>query len=248
MSHAPTTAQTWKELLLQGEAEIAIAYHAGAVLGTAHAKTAMLRPDQFDERLRDRTVIRQLRIDPFYERIRERRPEVAKEVSLLIDQLYQRTDALCHGDFSPKNLLIVRDRPVDEPGSFTLVDYETAHVGDPTMDLGFFLSHLVLKAIKHHGRHERYLELTRALWAGYQSGGHKTGDLIARGVQHLGVCALARIDGTSPVDYLSDERLREVVRQFSRRFLWEKPGEWDAVLLIIKQELARAQTQGNESR
>jgi len=42
------------------------------------------------------------------------------------------------GDYSPKNILA-------HSAGFTLVDYETAHLGDPTMDLGFFLSHLILK-------------------------------------------------------------------------------------------------------
>ena len=55
-------------------------------------------------------------------------------VAPLIDGMLASQEALCHGDYSPKNIL------THEHG-FTLVDYETAHLGDPTMDLGFFLSH-----------------------------------------------------------------------------------------------------------
>ena len=65
--------------------------------------------------------------------------EVADAVAPLMERLRSVRWALCHGDFSPKNLLA-------HAGGFTLVDYETAHWGDPTMDLGFFLSHLLLKA------------------------------------------------------------------------------------------------------
>ena len=50
-------------------------------------------------------------------------------------------ESLCHGDYTPKNMLV-------HGGDFTLVDYETAHFGDPTMDLGLFLAHLTLKAIR----------------------------------------------------------------------------------------------------
>ena len=44
------------------------------------------------------------------------------------------------GDFSPKNILV-------HAGGLILLDFECAHAGDPAFDLGFFLSHLVLKAI-----------------------------------------------------------------------------------------------------
>ena len=58
------------------------------------------------------------------------------EVSAALETMNAR-EALCHGDYTPKNML------VHEQG-FMLVDYETAYFGDPTMDLGLFLSHLVL--------------------------------------------------------------------------------------------------------
>ena len=73
----------------------------------------------------------------------ERRPEVAGAVTKVIDRMLATASALCHGDYSPKNILT-------HSQGFTLVDYETAHWGDPTMDLGFFLSHLLLKAVKRH--------------------------------------------------------------------------------------------------
>jgi aminoglycoside phosphotransferase (APT) family kinase protein len=45
-----------------------------------------------------------------------------------------------HGDFSPKNLLVWEGRVM-------LIDCEVGHYGDPAFDLGFFVTHLVLKAI-----------------------------------------------------------------------------------------------------
>ena len=102
---------------------------------------ATARDTRSIDAFRDQTVFVQLRVDPFYRRIQERRPEVAAAVAPLIDVLLSVKEALCHGDYSPKNIL------THEHG-FTLVDYETAHFGDPTMDLGFFLSHLLLKAAR----------------------------------------------------------------------------------------------------
>src|SRR5437588_405626 len=83
-----------------------------------------------------------------------------QEVMQVLRPLLPGQGALCHGDYSPKTILA-------HGGGFTLVDYETAHLGDPTMDLGFFLSHLMLKAIKRHRERERYFDLTRAFWRGY---------------------------------------------------------------------------------
>src|SRR5262249_56346813 len=89
-----------------------------------------------------------------------RRPELAAAVAPLAEQLVTVKEGLCHGDFSPKNLLA-------HDGGFTLVDYETACFGDPTFDLGFFLSHLMLKAVKRHPDRQQFFDLTRAFWRGY---------------------------------------------------------------------------------
>jgi 5-methylthioribose kinase len=116
------------------------------------------------------------------------------------------------------------------------VDYETAHFGDPTMDLGFFLSHLILKAIKQHPVHQRYFDLTRAFWQGYAQlvRFRPMPELQAEGIEHLAVCALARIDGTSPVDYLPEEAKRVSVRRIGRRILAQRPAQWEDVLELCE--------------
>jgi aminoglycoside phosphotransferase (APT) family kinase protein len=230
MSHAPAGARPWKELLLAGEVDLATGAHAGRVLGRLHEATA--RAPALVERFGDATVFGQLRIDPFYRRVQERRPEVAGAVAPLIEGLLGRREALCHGDYSPKNMLV-------HGHGFTLVDYETAYLGDPAMDLGFFLSHLLLKACRRHEQRGRYFELTRAFWRGYEA--ELTYRLLAemqvRGVAHLGVCLLARIDGTSPVDYLPEEGKREAVRRLGRGLLLEAPRDWGEVLGRAEAEL-----------
>src|SRR5262249_52388868 len=158
MSHAPAGSRVWKETLLAGAVDPAVAAHAGLILGRIHEATA--RNTSSIEPFRDHTVFVQLRVDPYYRRVQERRPEVAALVQPIIDRMLSLKEALCHGDYSPKNLL-THDR------GFTLVDYETAHFGDPTMDLGFFLSHLFLKAIKRHEIRQQYFDLVRGFWSAY---------------------------------------------------------------------------------
>jgi 5-methylthioribose kinase len=232
MSHAPADAVVWKEQLLAGETETARAEEAGRILGAIHETTA--REPALIEPFADRTVFVQLRVDPYYRRIQERLPDVAAAVAPLVDELLTRREALCHGDFSPKNLLA-------HSAGFTLVDYETAHRGDPAMDLGFFLSHLVLKAVHRTHQRQSFFELTRAFWRGYRQAlaSIPVAALEARGIGHLAVCLLARIDGTSPVDYLPQEGKRQAVRRLGRQVLGDRPRRWEDVLALAEPFLAR---------
>ena len=59
-------------------------------------------------------------------------------------------------------------------------------------------------------------------------------ELQTRGIEHFAVCALARIDGTSPVDYLPEEPKREAVRQLGRRILKEWPARWEDALCVCE--------------
>jgi 5-methylthioribose kinase len=222
MEHAPDDARVWKQQLLAGEVDVGVAEQAGRILGLIHERTSN-RPE-LRGRLSDRTVFVQLRIDPFYRRIQERHADLAGHVEPLVEQMMGATEALCHGDFSPKNLLV-------SSSGVMLVDHETAHVGEPAMDLGFFFSHLLLKG-ERSGDWGLYGDVVRAAWRGYDAEVRyrPAAEALARGLRHLGVCLLARIDGTSPVDYLPQPEKRERVRQLGRGLLLRPAESWEDVL------------------
>lgn len=231
MSAAPANARGWKSLLLEGATDPRLAEEAGALLGSMHEATATNAA--LVEPFRDATVFVQLRVDPFYRRVQERRPEVAEPIEKLVQHMLTTHEALCHGDYTPKNFLV-------DSAHLTLVDYETAHFGDPTMDLGLFLCHLLLKAFRRPDRRDEYFDMTRAFWRGYGGTVRYRGlaELQKRGSAHCGACLLARIDGTSPVDYLSDEAVRGKVRRLGCRVLLQEPGTWENVLDQCQAELA----------
>src|SRR4029077_5777358 len=78
----------------------------------------------------------------FYRAIARAHPDLAPRVEALTASMADAPRrCFVHADFSPKNILV-------HAGGLTLVDFETAHAGDPAYDLGFFLSHLLLKAIR----------------------------------------------------------------------------------------------------
>src|SRR5262249_13792416 len=230
MEHAPEGARPWKELLLSGQVDKGVAEQAGRILGLIHEETAR-RPELL-EPLADRAVFVQLRAGPSSRRTRERHPDLAGVIEPLIDDLMHRREALCHGDYSPKNLLVAQE-------SITLVDHETAHWGEPAMDVGFFFSHLLLKVVRASPDWERSVNMVRAAWHGYGSAVQyrPAAELLARGVGHLGVCLLSRIDGTSPVDYLPEESRRGVVRRLGRALLLMRPVCWDDLLGRLGEEL-----------
>ena len=117
---------------------------AGELLATVHAATR--DHPALAGRLADTTVFDELRVDPFYRAIARVHPEIAPQIEALIASM-SRTDHRCfvHADFSPKNILV-------HSQGLTLVDFETAHAGDPAFDLGFFLSHLSLKGLRGRRR------------------------------------------------------------------------------------------------
>jgi 5-methylthioribose kinase len=144
----------------------------------------------------------------------------------------QQSRVLVHGDFSPKNLLVHRT-------GLTLVDFETAHAGDPAFDLGFFLSHLVLKAFRAARRGALDFTLTDLFWEAYQAQVGVDAGRMWRAVWHTAACVLARLDGKSPVDYLH-ELDQHTVRRFARRALLAAPPDWSALLELAALELQRS--------
>jgi len=232
MSHAPTPCSDWRSVLLRGEIQPALGANAGQILGTIHEWTHQNR--RAVEPFRDQTVFDQLRVNPFYRRVIERHPDLSRPIGVLIEQLRNTTTALCHGDFSPKNLLLHRD-------SFTLVDYETAHFGDPTFDIGFCLSHLFLKLIHLPLQWRMLRDTIRSFWHGYTSNMMfaPPEQLCEAGVGHLGACLLARVDGTSPAPYLKEVHKQEIVRRLGRRFLHERFHRLEEPLQLALDEVTR---------
>ena len=216
MTAAPAGHKTWKEHLLAGEADPQIAAACGTLLGTLHAGS--WRNPDIAARLDDRTFFDSLRLDPYYRRLAVVHPELAETLYGLIDDTYRTRLCLVHGDFSPKNLLI-------SPNQIWLIDFEVGHFGDPAFDLGFFLTHLSLKAVHFAGRRRDYLHLIDRFWQNYLQRLSLTAseteitDLSRRAAIHWAACMLARIDGKSPVDYLESLE-QQSVRNCARSFLF----------------------------
>lgn len=186
---------TWKDLLMAGEVRRSIAHELGRRIGLVHR-----RPDAEARRaLAGRGFFYELRVEPYYETAARRHPDLP-----IRDEFTAET--LVHGDYSPKNVLV-------HDGLWVL-DHEVAHWGDPSFDLAFMLNHLLIKALVFCD--SRYRDAARAFLDAYGP----DPALEARTMKCLAVLMLARVDGKSPLAYLTPEqKLR--IRDFARRRILE---------------------------
>ena len=238
MEAAADPHTVWKQELLAGRLDREVAGQLGDWLGQMHRKTAC-QPG-LREQFGDLEVFQQLRVDPFYRRVAAAHPDLATHWTSLIEGALSHPVCLVHGDFSPKNVLLVGRQ-------LFLVDFETVHYGDPAFDTGFFLSHLLLKTLHHHARFAEMAELGIAFWAGYQSQLRRQpvpeeldpGRVVSRTLPHLAGCMLARVDGTSRVDYLPAAGQQQAVRDFCRALLLDPPPDWAGVLQGLRESARR---------
>jgi hypothetical protein len=102
-----------------------------------------------------------------------------------------------------------------------VLDAECAWFGDPAFDLAFVLNHLLLKALWHPPQaphhHAAFAALARAYLDRVEW--EPTAALEARTAALLPGLLLARVDGKSPVEYLTTEPDRDRVRVFARAYL-----------------------------
>jgi 5-methylthioribose kinase len=111
-----------------------------------------------------------------------------------------------------------------------LVDFEVGHYGDPAFDLGFLLTHLVLKAFHAAPDFEPMLSLIDAFWESYLAEldsvrPNERLELETRTVINFAACALARVDGKSKVEYLQPTH-QAMVRKMCLQILLEAPEKW----------------------
>lgn len=210
----PPGGVLWTQALMAGEIDEIAAGRAGALLGAIQRLSA--RDPGARARFADQTVMVQGRTDPYHLTAAARHPSLAPAIASEVERLLGTQVTLTLGDYSPKNLFVYSDRVM-------AIDFEVAHWGDPAFDVAFCLTHLVLKAIHFEARAGRYLSAAARFWARYRGEGGglaRERDVVCE----LGCLLLARIDGKSPIEYITDEPARDLVRVLAASLI-TSPGD-----------------------
>jgi aminoglycoside phosphotransferase (APT) family kinase protein len=232
MRSAPSGSETWKERLMRGDVSQTDADMVGRLLGRIHAASAE-RTDLATS-FADRSYFDELRIDPYLRYLAARAPALAPVLENVIAELLRTSTCLVHGDFSPKNLLMPPD------GSLLLVDHEVAHWGHPAFDVAFVTSHLCLKAIRFRVRAGEYVDAAAAVLDRYaEEARHLAFALGSFTARVTAALILARVDGKSPVEYLTDGD-RVFARSIGSDLLLRPPDDPWGLLRTVREALADA--------
>lgn len=211
----PATHPVWKAQLLEGRVDPQVVEMLGRILAAIHAVTAA--DPTIATRFDHAAQFAALRLDPYLEATARAHPDLAPQLHARRQAVESNRRVLVHGDVSPKNILVGPIGPV-------LLDAECATYGDAAFDLAFCINHLLLKCAHRPASTNLYLDGVARLSAAYVTGvSWEPADLLeARTAALVPALALARIDGTSPVEYL-DETARAGVRGLARTLVASPP-------------------------
>jgi 5-methylthioribose kinase len=205
----PSDFPVWKAELAQGRVDVAFAANVGHTLSAIHAATA--RSKSIAQAFANDAVFHSIRLEPYLEATARAHPDLAPTLMALSRQTLSTNIALVHGDVSPKNILVGRRGPM-------FLDAECAWFGDPSFDVAFCLNHLLLKCVWVPGAVDRFLASYDALRDAYveRVAWEPRAVFERRTARLLPALMLGRIDGKSPIEYITSEADKSRVRQFAR--------------------------------
>lgn len=209
----PDKFPVWKGEQVAGRIDAEFASRVGHAIARIHAASA--GNADVEAQFATQAQFHALRIEPYLLFTASKHDDVAPRLRAIAESVARARIALMHGDVSPKNILC---------GGPVFLDAETACYGDPAFDLAFCLNHLLLKCVWHPEFADGYLECFAALKRTYMDDvmWEDVSALDARAAALLSAFLLARIDGKSPVEYLTAERDKVFVRAMAKGFLREQ--------------------------
>ena len=193
----------WKNALLQSAPSRGEAVAVARILGQIHAASSA---EEFDRTPFDNAAdFDQLRLEPYLRFTAGQHPELAEPIVSMAEALLGSRIVLVHGDVSPKNILFRDGKPI-------VLDAECATMGDPAFDVAFCLNHLLLKSYHLPALQADLRTQVIAFWQAYTNfvSWEPAVDIETRISALLPMLMLARIDGKSPVEYLSEAQRTKI--------------------------------------
>ena len=199
MEYLDEAHHNWKAELLQGIFKVENAQKAAEILAIIHRHS--WNDPIAKETFQTSTNFYDVRLDPYLITAGDRNPDLRIYFQEEVKRLKGWREALVHGDFSPKNMMISKKR-------FVILDHEVAWYGDPAFDLAFLLNHLYLKSLLWKNKFSECLSLCEEVIKCYFAvlGQKIEGELGLRTGRLFLMLLLARIDGKSPAEYFVEKK------------------------------------------
>jgi aminoglycoside phosphotransferase (APT) family kinase protein len=228
----PRSFEGWKAQLQRGHVVPNTATEVGRRVGFIHSSFARSRAAS--AQFATDAIFHAIRLEPYLLATARAHPDRAAALESLAETTARTKLTVVHGDVSPKNILIGPDGPV-------FIDAECAWFGDPAFDLAFCLNHLLLKCLwvpmsagpllaAFDGLAEAYLGAVD--W-------EPSDDVERRTARLLPGLFLARIDGKSPVEYVTREQDKDAVRRVARALLAQAPDRLASLRVAWANEIRR---------
>ena len=229
MTAVPQPHQNWKAMLLSGQTSLNYARQFGRILADVH--NAVDNLPELKSEFAERRFFEELRLEPYYQYTASQISAASRFLEELVADTRRNAFTLVHGDYSPKNVLVYRDRLI-------ILDFEVIHFGDPAFDLGFSLTHLLSKAHFMPSRRGDFLKMAREYWREYTRIRRETAQNQRESgvIRHTLACLLARVAGRSPLEYFDDShrrRQKHIVLQLINR----EPASVPALINAFKAQL-----------
>lgn len=218
----PDRYPTWKSQLRDGflreETAIAVAERLAAIHAATAGQKEVAAAFSTDD------CFYAIRLEPYLVATGRVHTDLGVQLNALASTTLATKRALVHGDVSPKNILVGESGPV-------FIDAECAWYGEPAFDLAFCLNHLLLKCLWRPHSAKTILRLFDLLAETYLRGvtWQTRPEIEATTAALLPALLLGRIDGKSPIEYVTDEPEKNRVRNFARRFIQTRSDRLDVI-------------------
>jgi len=228
----PSEYLLWKDALRDGQVDMTIARTVGRAVARIHGYSAARH--ELAAQFATDSIFFDIRLEPYLLATARRHADLAPALERLVAVTQAHPVALVHGDVSPKNILVGPQGPV-------LLDAECAWWGDPAFDVAFCLNHLLLKCLWNAPATHAFLAAFDALSDAYLHAAdwEPPEEVERRAARLLPGLFLARVDGKSPVEYITDDAQRDAVRRVAGALLRQPVNRLRSVALAWREELGR---------